>query len=130
MIGRERQPQADVPWSDCNVTVLRHGGARMIDQVTHRRITRSGVTAFDRKRSCPGYVLYCPSHWEPGICLIDLSGQVVHRWETPYCPRHWGYLLSNGNLFFLGKLSDQPHGLPIWPIAIGDLDDPGSNGVI
>ena len=91
----------------------------MVDQVTRRRIMRSGVTAYDKRRACPGYVLYCPSFYEGVVQMMDLSGEVVHRWEMPYWPRHWGHLIDNGNLFYLGRLSDEDHSFPGWRHEIG-----------
>jgi hypothetical protein len=77
-----------------------------IDQQTRRRIMRTGLTALDEERACPGYVLYTPFGWKGEVHLIDLKGEVVHRWDLPYPPAFWGYLLPNGNLFYLGKVAD------------------------
>ena len=55
-----------------------------IDQQTRRRTTRLGVTALDEDRACPGYVLFTPSFGSGEPRLIDLHGNVVHRWQMPY----------------------------------------------
>jgi hypothetical protein len=73
---------------------------------------RTGLTAYDPDRACHGYVLYCPSIHEGKVRLIDLKGNLIHEWHVPYAPRFWGYLLPNGNLFYMGRLSDEPHEFP------------------
>jgi outer membrane protein assembly factor BamB len=78
-----------------------------VDQQTRRRIARTGLTALDEARACPSYTLYA-SHNGPGIVyLLDLQGREVHRWTLPYPPGLYGYLLPNGNLFYMGKVHDQ-----------------------
>ena len=47
--------------------------------------------------------MYGPGH----VDLTDLNGEVVHRWEMPHPPGLYGYLLPNGNLFYLGKTHDE-----------------------
>ncbi len=78
-----------------------------IDQQTRRRSTTTGVTVHDPEKACPGYVLYTPMYSPGHVDLIDLQGKVVHRWEMPHPPGLYGYLLPNGNLFYLGKTHDQ-----------------------
>lgn len=85
----------------------------MIDQQTRRRIAQVGVTVLDIDRACPGYVLYSPSPFAGLVNLIDLAGNLVHQWNLPYAPAGWGYLLPNGNLFYLGK--DQDARIDLWP---------------
>ena len=78
-----------------------------IDTQTRRRTNATGVTALDRERACPGYVLYTPMYSTGNVDLIDLDGNVVHRWEMPHPPGLYGYLLPNGNLFYMGKTHDE-----------------------
>ena len=78
-----------------------------IDPQTRRRIARTGLTALDETRACPGYTLYTPIFGSGTVYLLDLHGQEVHRWELPYPPGLYGYLLPNGHLFYLGKLHDE-----------------------
>jgi hypothetical protein len=78
-----------------------------IDQQTRRRMARTGLTALDEARACPGYVLYAPMFGPGNVYLLDLHGQEVHQWQLPYPPGLYGYLLPNGNLFYLGKLHDE-----------------------
>jgi len=73
---------------------------------------RTGLTAYDPQRACPGFLLYCPSFCEGEAHLIDLQGNLIHQWQLPYRPHHWGYLLPNGNLFYLGRLPHDPHEPP------------------
>ena len=77
------------------------------DQQTRRRSTDTGVTLHDPELACPGYVLYTPMYSPGHVDLIDLKGEVAHRWEMPHPPGLYGYLLPNGNLFYLGKTHDE-----------------------
>ena len=77
-----------------------------IDQNTRRRITRLGVTALDEDRACPGYVLFTPNLGLGEPRIIDLHGNIVHKWQMPYPPCFWGYVLPNGNFFYNGKVID------------------------
>ena len=91
-----------------------------IDQQTRRRTTRLGLTALDEDRACPGYVLFTPNFGSGEPRLIDLRGNTVHRWQMPYPPGFWGYLLPNGNLFYGGKVTDDgPLPFPFWAILKG-----------
>ncbi len=77
-----------------------------IDPQTRRRIARTGLTACDPARACPGYTLYAPMSGAGEVYLLDLAGEVVHTWNMPYPPGLYGYLLPNGNLFYGGKVRD------------------------
>ena len=77
-----------------------------IDDQTRRRSTRTGLTALDRDRACPGYVLYAPMSGPGDVYLLNLNGEEVHHWRMPDPPGLYGYLLPNGNLFYGGKLRD------------------------
>ena len=77
-----------------------------IDQQTRRRMSRTGLTALDRDKACPGYVLYSPMGVSGDMYLINLDGEGVHHWSLPYPPGVYGYLLPNGNLFYGGKVRD------------------------
>jgi len=85
-----------------------------IDQNTKRRITKTGLTAYNPQKTCPGYVVYCPSFGRGAVHLIDLNGKIIHEWELDYAPGLWGYLLPNGNLFYIGK-SQTDHSDEIGP---------------
>ena len=87
-----------------------------VDQQTRRRLTRTGLTALDRDRACPGYLLYTPMFGDGEVYLLDLEGAEVHRWVMPYSPGLYAYLLPNGNLFYLGKVEDDTlDRVPLWP---------------
>jgi len=77
---------------------------------------RTGVTAFDEQRACPGYVVFNPSNAGDAVYLIDLLGNEVHHWSVPHSP-NYGYLLPNGNLFVMLK-SQHPTTpmFPRWPV--------------
>lgn len=78
----------------------------LVDPQTRRRLMRVGLTALDENRACPGYTLYSPHFSDGQVYLIDLQGVEVHRWDLPYPPGLYGYLLPNGNLFYMGKVKD------------------------
>jgi hypothetical protein len=80
-----------------------------IDPHTRRRTTRAGLAVLDEARACPGYVLFAPITAPGDVCLIDLQGNVAHRWQLPWAPGLWGYLLPNSNLFYLGHVPN-----PAW----------------
>ncbi|PKB71028.1 MAG: aryl sulfotransferase [SAR202 cluster bacterium Io17-Chloro-G6] len=81
-----------------------------IDQQTRRRMSKTGLTALDRDKACPGYVLYSPMATSGAtsgdVYLINLEGEEVHHWAMPHPPGLYGYLLPNGNLFYGGKVRD------------------------
>ena len=78
-----------------------------IDDQTRRRSTKTGLTALDRERACPGYTLYAPMNGPGDVYLLSLDGEEVHHWVMPDPPGLYGYLLPNGNLFYGGKLRDE-----------------------
>jgi len=77
-----------------------------IDAQTRRRLTRTGLTALDEDRVCPGYCLYAPIYGPGDVYLLDANGEAVHQWRLAYPPGLYGYLLPNGNLFYMGKVRD------------------------
>ena len=74
-----------------------------LDQQSWRRYGRTGLTGSDESQACPGYLCYAPHHGDGEVLVIDINGEEVHRWKMPYSPGSWGYILPNGNLFYLGK---------------------------
>jgi hypothetical protein len=78
-----------------------------VDQQTWRRIARTGLTALDLDKACPGYFVYSPYNGDgegKGLTLLcDINGNELHRWYPPTPPGSWGYLLPNGNLFYMAK---------------------------
>jgi hypothetical protein len=51
--------------------------------VERRRFERSGVTRYDPARALDGYTLYTSWH-APEVVLVDMSGDVVRRWQLPF----------------------------------------------
>ena len=104
-----------------------------IDQQTRRRTGRTGLTAFDPDRTCPGYVLYAPLAGPGDVYLIDMEGNVAHQWKMPHPPGLYGYLLPNGNLFYGGKIRDDTwERFPSWKRFKGGVileADPGGDVV-
>ncbi len=67
---------------------------------------RVGVVLWDRERAAPGLTLITHSHF----CrteILDLSGQVLHAWQTEPCER-WGnsVITPEGDLLVVGRV---PH---------------------
>ena len=94
-------------------------------------MAKTGLTAYDEERACPGYVLYSNLYESNTIHLIDLNGETAHRWEMPYPSGQYGYLLPNGNLFYSGKVQDESWELwPSWKHLKGgvllEVDQDGS----
>ena len=89
-----------------------------VDQQTWRRVGRTGLTGLDRDKACPGYFCYSPYNGDgtgKGVTfLLDWEGNEVHRWHLPTPPGSWGYLLPNGNLFYMAK-ADQSNNRSAMP---------------
>lgn len=66
----------------------------------------SGVVLNTDKTS-PGYTLIAPLGSTTSY-LIDLSGNVVHQWESQYRPGQSAYLLEDGSLLRAAKVEDNP----------------------
>ncbi|MAF47557.1 MAG: aryl-sulfate sulfotransferase [Rhodospirillales bacterium] len=81
-------------------------GDGSIDQVTWRRIAKTGVTAHNPDKACQGYTLFAPMNDTNAVILIDMDGDEVHRWELDCQPGTYGYLLPGGNLFMNLKIRD------------------------
>jgi hypothetical protein len=74
---------------------------------------KTGLTAYDKSKTCPGFVLYSPLNGDTTI-LLDQKGNSVHTWKHNYRV-NYGYLLPNGNLFTTGKTHDETWDLlPGW----------------
>ena len=76
----------------------------VVEQNTQIRTGRTGLTACDPERACPGYIVYAPIAGDGAVYAIDLHGKEIHRWDMPLPPGLWGYPLPNGNLFYSGKI--------------------------
>lgn len=82
------------------------------------RATLRGVTFYDSLRSYNGVTLFTPKLGK-GAWLIDMLGRLVNYWETLYQPACDAQLLPNGNLLYMGKVSNGP---------LGDLE--GAGGIL
>lgn len=76
----------------------------------------TGVTVHDARKAEDGFVLFTPleSNADTGhgvLYLINLRGDVVHRWSVPFAPLH-GRLLPNGNLIVIGRNDKQAPNRP------------------
>jgi len=65
----------------------------------------TGVLKYDKAKAYDGYTLFSPSNNSKTAYLIDMEGNMVHKWETQYLP--WtAMLLPNGNLLRSGRLPE------------------------
>lgn len=67
------------------------------------RPLQSGVTIHERERASPGYTLFSPLFGTETL-LVNMHGEIAHRWQLPGTPAGYSRLLPNGNLFCLAKL--------------------------
>ena len=63
---------------------------------------RFGLTVYQPDKVYQGFTLFSPLEGT-STYLIDMRGNVVHRWQMPYRPGEYAELLSNGNLLFGGR---------------------------
>jgi hypothetical protein len=73
----------------------------------------TGLTFHRPSLSTKGYTLLTP-HGD-GAYLIDMAGEVVHRWTFQHIKPGYGRLLSNGNLLMTGSDIDLPDPPPDEP---------------
>ncbi len=83
------------------------------------RATRAGLIACEPARAQPGYTLFSPMFGDGSVYLIDMDGQVTHRWCLPYRPGLHGHLLDNGHLLYGGKVMDDLGRFEAWPRVKG-----------
>jgi hypothetical protein len=75
-----------------------------VDQTTKRRIFKTGLTAHDPAKACPGFVLLTPMNDLRITLLIDMEGNEVHRWTHREVACQYGYLAADGNLFYNARV--------------------------
>jgi hypothetical protein len=68
----------------------------------------TGVMKYDKEKSYGGYTLFAPIMDCKTTYLIDMEGNVVHKWESEYTPGMYAMLLPNGNLLRGGVLKKPP----------------------
>ena len=56
-----------------------------------------GLQVHAREKATPGFTLYSPI-WRPVTYLLDMDGQIAHRWNLAGTPAGYTRLLPNGNL--------------------------------
>lgn len=66
-----------------------------------------GVTVNKLWQAYNGFTLYSPLGAKQ-VLLINMKGDVVHKWEMSYPPALYGELLPNGNLLYAGYVKDGP----------------------
>lgn len=68
----------------------------------------TGVRILDEEKVCPGYVLFAPMFGDDSVeaegtvYLVNVHGEVVHKWEMDSRPGFYAQLLPNGNLLYSG----------------------------
>src|SRR5260370_15468674 len=84
------------------------------DQQKIRR-SRPGLIAHDPALAQPGYTLFAPMYGDGSVYLIDMAGEMAHRWKMPHRPGLYGHLLDNGHLFYGGKVMEDLDRFEAWP---------------
>ncbi|HMK65575.1 MAG TPA: aryl-sulfate sulfotransferase [Thermodesulfobacteriota bacterium] len=64
----------------------------------------TGVLKYEKGKAFEGYTLFSPTTNCKTTYLIDMEGNVVHKWESEYNPALHSILLPNGNLLRAGAL--------------------------
>jgi hypothetical protein len=68
----------------------------------------TGVLKYEKEKSYGGYTLFAPMINCKTTYLIDMEGNVVHKWESEYTPGMYAVLLPNSNLLRGGVLKKKP----------------------
>lgn len=92
--------------------------ASAVDQVTLRR-RGTGLIAHDSSKAGEGYTLFAPQTDGGNVYLINMSGEVVHKWKMPCRPGRHAVILPNGNLGYNGNLPSQPDIYGAWMLWHG-----------
>ena len=56
-----------------------------VEQIKGKR-AGTGLRAYDPELAYPGYTLFAPLTGGGMVYLIDMQGEVAHRWQMPYVP--------------------------------------------
>lgn len=70
-------------------------------------IKQPGLTTYKADRAYHGYTLLAPLEGT-GVYLLDMQGDIVHRWQLPSRPGDYGYLLDDGNLLAGVRTAEGP----------------------
>jgi len=73
--------------------VMTVGSAYAMERFT----AQTGLIQYDPAKAYPGYVLFNPLQCYNEY-LIDMEGNLIHTWQTPYFPGLYGYLREDGNM--------------------------------
>jgi len=88
------------------------------------------TTFYRQEKAYNGYTLFTPLYSEPNCTwLIDMEGNIVHRWELPYRARLHAELLQNGNLLFAiddSSVSNEISHLPFSGTELIEMDWEGN----
>ena len=68
---------------------------------------KTGLTYYEPEKAYHGYTLLSPMEGTDTY-LLDMRGNIVHRWQLEYRPGDYGYLLDNGNLLVSGRTDKGP----------------------
>ena len=68
---------------------------------------QTGLTLHKPEKAYQGYTLFSPMEGSNAY-LIDMQGNIVHRWQMERRPGDYGYLLENGNLLISGRTGKGP----------------------
>ena len=67
------------------------------------RLNRTnGLVRHNPAKAFEGYTLFAPMSTNDAF-LVDMEGNIVHHWTTPFPPAQHGRLLENGNLLWPQK---------------------------
>ena len=68
---------------------------------------QTGLTLHKPEKAYQGYTLFSPREGSNAY-LIDMQGNIVHRWQMERRPGDYGYLLENDNLLISGRTGKGP----------------------
>jgi len=71
------------------------------------RRSLKGLIYYDPTKVYNGYTLFTPLGSKETV-LVDMQGEIIHRWKMPYPPALYGVLLENGNLLYSGHIAEGP----------------------
>lgn len=74
----------------------------------------SGVLKYEKGKAYEGYTLFAPTVKNKTTYLVDMEGNMVHKWESKYVPGLHAELLPNGNLLRAGRVDQKD-------VAIGGI---------
>ncbi|MBW1801277.1 MAG: aryl-sulfate sulfotransferase [Deltaproteobacteria bacterium] len=68
----------------------------------------TGVLYHDKAKSLNGYIVFAPMMGCKTTYMIDIKGNLVHKWDSKYPPGLYAELLPNGNLLRGGRIKNPP----------------------